>query len=92
MLTISLAIEALTGERPQGNDLVIRDAVIDSRQTTPGSMFIALPGEREDGHAFVSEAFAQGATVALIDHALSEDFSHLDLRNGWNPDELLEIG
>ncbi|MGB5845974.1 MAG: UDP-N-acetylmuramoyl-tripeptide--D-alanyl-D-alanine ligase, partial [Anaerolineales bacterium] len=24
--------------------------------------------------------------------ALSEDFSHLDLRNGWNPDELLEIG
>ena len=92
MLTISLAIEALTGERPQGNDLVIRDAVIDSRQTTPGSMFIALPGERVDGHAFVSEAFAQGATVALIDHALSEDFSHLDLRNGWNPDELLEIG
>ena len=92
MLTISLAIQAITGEKPQGDDRVIRDAVIDSRQTTPDSMFIALPGERENGHAFVSEAFARGANVALIEQKLAEDFSYLDLRNGWNAGDLLEIG
>lgn len=92
MLTISLAIQAITGEKPQGDDRVIRDAVIDSRQTTPDSIFIALPGERENGHAFVSEAFARGANVALIEQELTEDYSHLDLRNGWNAGDPLEIG
>ena len=92
MLTISLAIQAITGEKPQGDDRVIRDAVIDSRQTTPDSIFIALPGEMENGHAFVSEAFARGANVALIEQELTEDYSHLDLRNGWNAGDPLEIG
>jgi UDP-N-acetylmuramoyl-tripeptide--D-alanyl-D-alanine ligase len=92
MLTISLAIEAITGEKPHGDDRIIRDAVIDSRQTTPESLFIALPGEKVDGHTFVSEAFARGANVALIEREVSEDYTHLDLRNAWNPEEQLEIG
>ncbi|GAH86972.1 unnamed protein product, partial [marine sediment metagenome] len=92
MLTISLAIEAITGEKPHGDDRIIRDAVIDSRQTTPESLFIALPGEKVDGHTFVSEAFARGANVALIEREVSEDYTHLDLRNDWNPEEQLEIG
>jgi UDP-N-acetylmuramoyl-tripeptide--D-alanyl-D-alanine ligase len=92
MLTLNLAIEALTGVHPQGDEREIRDAAIDSRQVTANSLFIALPGERVDGHDFIKEAFDQGATVALASREMSEDIVQLDLRQGWNPDMQLEIG
>jgi len=38
----------------------------DSRQIQPGEMFVALPGEQFDGHAFVAVAAQRGATVALV--------------------------
>lgn len=42
------------------------DVVIDSRRVTPGSVFVALPGERVDGHDFLGQAAARGAAVALV--------------------------
>lgn len=39
----------------------------DSRETKPGSLFVALQGENADGHAFVEKARAAGAT-ALVHH------------------------
>lgn len=39
----------------------------DSREAAPGSLFVAIPGERVDGHDFVSKALAQGATCALVE-------------------------
>ena len=63
MLTISLAIQAITGVKPHGDDRFIRDAVIDSRHTTPESLFIALPGDNVDGHEFVSEALLRQYNV-----------------------------
>jgi UDP-N-acetylmuramoyl-tripeptide--D-alanyl-D-alanine ligase len=59
---------------------VITEAVIDSRQAIPGSLFIALPGEHQDGHDFVSQAFERGAHVALVQRDLSARFQVLDLR------------
>jgi UDP-N-acetylmuramoyl-tripeptide--D-alanyl-D-alanine ligase len=41
-------------------------AVIDSRQAGPGDLFVALPGERHDGHAFAAEAVRAGAAGALL--------------------------
>jgi tRNA uridine 5-carboxymethylaminomethyl modification enzyme len=38
----------------------------DSRSVTPGSLFVALRGERFDGHAFVEKAFAAGAAAASV--------------------------
>ena len=92
MLTIGLAIEALTGVKPTGDDRIIRDAVIDSRRTTPESLFIALPGEHEDGHDFVSDAFARGAQVAIVDRKLDGELRQLDLRDGWKQDQQLDLG
>jgi len=40
--------------------------VIDSREVTPGSLFVALHGERVDGHDFLSAAVARGARGALV--------------------------
>jgi UDP-N-acetylmuramoyl-tripeptide--D-alanyl-D-alanine ligase len=41
----------------------------DSRQIRPACLFVALRGERFDGHAFVGEAARGGAAVALVEHA-----------------------
>ena len=41
----------------------------DSRAVRPGTVFIALRGERHDGHAFVSAALAAGARAVVIDAA-----------------------
>ncbi|HWR01891.1 MAG TPA: UDP-N-acetylmuramoyl-tripeptide--D-alanyl-D-alanine ligase [Chlorobaculum sp.] len=40
--------------------------VIDSRQVVEGAVFVALPGERTDGHRFVGEVFAAGASWVVV--------------------------
>jgi UDP-N-acetylmuramoyl-tripeptide--D-alanyl-D-alanine ligase len=40
--------------------------VIDSRQAVSGSLFVALQGERHDGHDFVADALRGGAAAALV--------------------------
>jgi len=82
MLTFADAIEALTNIRPAEANTVITEAAVDSRQVIPGGMFVALPGERVDGHDFVEEAFHRGATFALIQHEISGDHHTLQLSPG----------
>lgn len=45
----------------------ISQVCIDSRQAGSQSMFVALHGERTDGHLYVQDAFDAGATVALVE-------------------------
>ncbi len=42
----------------------------DSRLVTPGSIFIALPGEVSDGHLFARSAIDNGASLLIVDHPL----------------------
>ncbi|HEY1810184.1 MAG TPA: UDP-N-acetylmuramoyl-tripeptide--D-alanyl-D-alanine ligase [Acidobacteriaceae bacterium] len=39
---------------------------IDSRTLQPGDLFIAIQGERFDGHDFIAAAFDRGASAALV--------------------------
>ncbi|HZD47694.1 MAG TPA: UDP-N-acetylmuramoyl-tripeptide--D-alanyl-D-alanine ligase [Silvibacterium sp.] len=39
---------------------------IDSRTVNPGDLFIAIKGERFDGHDFIASAFERGAVAALL--------------------------
>lgn len=41
--------------------------VVDSRLVKEGSIFIALPGRKTDGHMFVNDAFARGAELAVVE-------------------------
>lgn len=41
----------------------------DTRQVRPGEVFLALRGERFDGHQFVSEAIQRGAVAAIVDRS-----------------------
>jgi UDP-N-acetylmuramoyl-tripeptide--D-alanyl-D-alanine ligase len=80
MLALVDVIEALTGVRADWAHQIITDASVDSRQVIPGGMFVALPGERVDGHNFVAQAFEKGACFALVQRDLSEGYRTLDLR------------
>ncbi len=51
----------------------------DTRTIGAGDCFVALPGDRFDGHAFVPQARAAGAVAALISSAVPEADSDLGL-------------
>jgi UDP-N-acetylmuramoyl-tripeptide--D-alanyl-D-alanine ligase len=52
-----------------GADVRFDAVCTDSRTLKKGDLFIALRGERYDGHDFVAQAAAAGAVAALVDHA-----------------------
>ncbi len=80
MVTLADIIEALTGIRSENASLEITETVIDSRDAIPGALFIALKGERVDGHDFIAEVFEKGACLAIIQKDLSASFNTIDLR------------
>src|SRR5580765_8384964 len=56
----------IDGEMTGASSLVIDRICTDSRGASPGALFIALKGQQADGHRFLSDAFRNGATAALI--------------------------
>ena len=88
MLSLADVLEALTGIRPNRATSLITGGAIDSRQTEPGALFIALPGEHHDGHDFIAEAFKAGAGFAIVSRDLSSQFPVLDLRKPVLPEVL----
>ncbi len=63
----------LTGGRLLArSDRPIRGASVDSRLVQPGELFVALPGERTDGHEFIADAVARGAAALLVTRPLPD--------------------
>jgi UDP-N-acetylmuramoyl-tripeptide--D-alanyl-D-alanine ligase len=56
-----------------GPDVAIASTVTDSRVVEPGALFVALRGERTDGHRYLGEALDRGASAVLVDLAHGED-------------------
>jgi UDP-N-acetylmuramoyl-tripeptide--D-alanyl-D-alanine ligase len=56
-----------TGGTLSGAAWTASGVVIDSRKVSPGDLFVALPGERVDGHDFVAGALARGAAAAMVE-------------------------
>jgi len=85
MLTLADALEAITRNAVQipnrAATAVITEAAVDSRLVIPGSLFVAIPGEKVDGHDFIAEAFKRGASFALTQKDLPDSFQTLDLRS-----------
>lgn len=82
MFTVADIFEGLTATRPDLRQQIITEAAVDSRQVIPGSLFVALPGERTDGHNYVGDAFHRGASAALVQQDVSDLFPQIDLRPG----------
>lgn len=57
---------------PQGEAPQFTSVCTDSRAVSPGCLFVAIPGERFDGHDFVSAAAAAGALAAVVEHPVAD--------------------
>jgi UDP-N-acetylmuramoyl-tripeptide--D-alanyl-D-alanine ligase len=60
------AIAAMTGGRLAGEDVTVTSVAADSREVADGDLFVALPGDRTDGHDHVAAAFQAGAGGAMV--------------------------
>jgi UDP-N-acetylmuramoyl-tripeptide--D-alanyl-D-alanine ligase len=71
MLTVAELARALPQAALQGDGRVKFTRVsTDSRTLEPGALFVALRGERFDGHDHAAQAVARGAVALLVDRAL----------------------
>lgn len=69
-------IETITQSAPQlssshSPEREVIGVSTDSRTVEPGNLFIALVGERFDGHDYLERAFALGASAALVQHDIT---------------------
>jgi len=81
MLTLSHILKALApaAHYQITQDFEIACGCVDSRCASEKGLFVALKGENTDGHQFVDQAFANGAVLALTDHAIESKFPVIDL-------------
>uniref|UniRef100_A0A7C5Y661 UDP-N-acetylmuramoyl-tripeptide--D-alanyl-D-alanine ligase n=1 Tax=Fervidobacterium nodosum TaxID=2424 RepID=A0A7C5Y661_9BACT len=54
-------------------DLVNRRFVIDSREVKPGEVFVAIKGNRVDGHDFAKQAVEKGAFAVIVERDVGLD-------------------
>lgn len=65
MMTLAEAARAIGGH-VEGVDLTFHAVTTDSRKIAAGELFVALKGERFDGHDYVAQCFEQGAVAAMV--------------------------
>ncbi len=60
----------------RGASVTVAGMIHDSRRVEPGMLFVAIPGERVDGHEYLAAAADRGAVAALVtrpvNHALPQ--------------------
>ena len=64
-ISILDVVKWLDGEYSGSSDIFIDDISTDTRTIHEGSLFVALEGERFDGHEFINRAFESGATCCI---------------------------
>jgi UDP-N-acetylmuramoyl-tripeptide--D-alanyl-D-alanine ligase len=80
MWTLAETARAI-GARLVGADVAYNGVTTDSRRDCQGLLFIALHGERFDGHDYVAAAASQGAAALLVDRPLYIDIPQLIVKD-----------
>ena len=70
MMDLDEAARAVAG-KVHGAPVHFSGVTTDSRAVNAGELFVALSGERFDGHEYVAEAFQRGASAALTSRLVS---------------------
>ncbi|MBQ8175171.1 MAG: UDP-N-acetylmuramoyl-tripeptide--D-alanyl-D-alanine ligase [Clostridia bacterium] len=63
----SCEISEITQGRLSNNKLEASYLCTDSREVEPGDLFVALHGDKDDGHAYLESAAAAGAAILLCE-------------------------
>jgi hypothetical protein len=77
-MTAAELVVATGGTLLRRSDRAVRGAAVDSRTVEPGQLFVALAGERTDGHRFLAHAAAAGASALLVARPPERDEPPLD--------------
>lgn len=70
---LQFVAEATGGEILRSTDAPIRRVCTDSRQVQLGDLFLALAGDKFDGHQFVAEVAAKGVAAVMVDRARASE-------------------
>ncbi len=62
----------LAGARTDAGELWFDGVSTDTRSVGEGQLFVALRGERFDGHEFLGQALTQGAVAAVVDTEVTD--------------------
>ena len=69
-VSISTLLDALHDKTVLGTvPATVTGLAYDSRKVTPGDLFVAVPGLREDGRRYIGEALERGATAIVLEGA-----------------------
>jgi len=85
-LTISEIVNVTSGTLVNDvSDMRVGGFFVDSRECIPHGVFVAIKGERVDGHNFLADVQAQGASIAIIESSfrgsIPNDFPHVIVEN-----------
>jgi UDP-N-acetylmuramoyl-tripeptide--D-alanyl-D-alanine ligase len=79
-MMMSQVAQAL-GTTLHGKDVLMTGVSKDTRDIHEGDLYVALKGERFDGHQFVAEANASGAVGALVSSSISLDVPQVQVED-----------
>lgn len=61
----------------KGADVEVTGITTDTREIRPGDLFIALRGDKYDGHCFIGAALERGAAAVMCEHDAGIDSAHV---------------
>lgn len=80
MISLQTIAEVLQG-RLHGGDATVTSVDTDSRRVQPGQLFVALSGEKFDGHDFLPQVAVQGAVAALVSKPVKTDLPTVQVKD-----------
>ncbi|MBD3634759.1 MAG: UDP-N-acetylmuramoyl-tripeptide--D-alanyl-D-alanine ligase, partial [Methylophaga sp.] len=83
-MALSMTLEQLgrlLGCEVSAGEVKVHGAVIDTRKIRKGNLFVALKGERVDGHDFLAQAREAGAVAALVSEYRDDPLPQLLVKN-----------
>ncbi len=69
-MTLAEVLKDVPAREPARGELAVGGIAVDSRKVRAGDLFVALRGEKADGHDFLAQAARAGAAAALVERAV----------------------